>query len=410
MRLILRLPALHASQRAVWDEPCRHRVLACGRRWGKTMLGSLACISDACMGGRAWWIAPSYKMAQVGWRGVSHLGQQVPGAVVRQGTQMVVMPGGGSVQVRSADDPQSLRGEGLTLAVLDECSYMLEAAWQEAIRPALSDRNGRAMFISTPSGHDWFWRLWRRGQEPNQHEWRSWQFPTSDNPYIKASEIEKARAELPEQVFRQEYLGEFVANTGLVFRRVTEAATIAEPLPYNPAHMYVMGADWGKSRDFTVLTVGDVTTRQIVCVDRFNQIDYAVQRERLKILADRYQVRSIVAESNSMGEPILEELQRAGLPVVGFATTNATKTVVVEALALALEQGQLSLLQDASLVAELQAYEMVRLPSGLIRYSAPEGLHDDCVISLALCYWGMSGMQVISPETARLFQEANFYA
>ena len=103
----LTLPPLHEGQRTVWDEPARFKVLACGRRWGKTLLGSLACVAAAHRGGRAWWVAPSYKMAQVGWRAVSRLGQQIPGAVIRRGDLLVEMPGGGTVQVRSADDPQS---------------------------------------------------------------------------------------------------------------------------------------------------------------------------------------------------------------------------------------------------------------------------------------------------------------
>ena len=143
----LTLPRLHPGQKTVWDEHARFKVLASGRRWGKTLLGSLACVVDGASGGRAWWVAPSYKMAMVGWRAVYRLGRQIPGANIRRGDLLVEMPGGGSVQVRSADDPQSLRGEGLTLAVLDECAFMSEEAWTEALRPALSDRRGGALFI-----------------------------------------------------------------------------------------------------------------------------------------------------------------------------------------------------------------------------------------------------------------------
>jgi hypothetical protein len=93
-----------------------------------------------------------------------------------------------------------------------------------------------------------------------------------------------------------------------------------------------------------------------------------------------------MAESNSMGEPIIEQLQRDGLPVRGFATTNATKAQIIEALALAFEQGAITILNDPTLIGELQAYEMARLPSGMVRYSAPEGMHDDGVMSLALAW------------------------
>lgn len=380
----LKFPHLHAGQETVWNEPGRYKVLACGRRWGKTMLGSLACISDAARGGRAWWVAPSYKMATVGWRGIHRLALQVPGATVRRGDLMVELPGGGSVQVRSADDPQSLRGEGLSLAVMDECAFMAEAAWTEALRPALSDRHGGALFISTPKGRNWFWRLWVRGQEPGT-EWQSWRFPTSGNPYIAQSEIDAARRDLPERVYLQEYEAQFLDDAGGVFRRVSDAATATEQGPED-GHEYAMGVDWGKSNDYTVLSVMDIAERRMVALDRFNRIDYAVQRGRLAALHERYNTSVIIAESNSMGEPIIEQLQRDGLPVRGFQTTNATKAQIIEALGLAFERGDIAILPDPVLVGELQAYEMDRLPSGMVRYGAPEGMHDDTVMSLALAW------------------------
>lgn len=200
--------------------PARYRVMACGRRFGKTRLGSALCIKTAADGGRAWWVAPSYKMSEVGWRLIRRLAAQIPGADVRRGERRVTFPGGGEVQVRSADNPDSLRGDGLDFVVMDECAFMDETAWTEALRPALSDRKGRAMFISTPKGQNWYYRLWLQCADPAQDEWRGWQLPTAANPYIDPAEIEAARQSLPERVFRQEYLAEFLAETGEnAFRR-----------------------------------------------------------------------------------------------------------------------------------------------------------------------------------------------
>lgn len=385
----LTLPPLHPGQRAVWNERARFKVLACGRRWGKTTLGSLACIADGARGGRAWWVAPSYKMAQVGWRAISRLAQQIPGVEIRLGELAVRFPNGGSAQVRSADDPQSLRGEGLTLAVLDECAFMQEAAWVEALRPALSDKRGGALFISTPKGHNWFWRVYQRGQ--NDPDWRAWRFPTGSNPHIAKSEIEAARRDMPERVYLQEYEAQFLDDAGGVFRKVMEAATATEQEPQRE-HEYIMGVDWAKTTDFTVLTMLDVKERRMVALDRFNQIDWSLQRGRLKALYERYKPVSIIAETNSIGEPNIEALRQEGLPVQGFTTTNASKAQVIEGLSLAFEQGALAILNDPVLIGELQAYELERLPSGLTRYNAPEGMHDDCVISLALAWWGASAM------------------
>ena len=112
-------PHLHPAQRQVWDDPTRFRVLACGRRWGKTMLGALLCVHAAAHGGRAWWVAPSYPVSTVGWRLIKRLALQIPGVDVHQVDRLANFPGGGSVQVRSADNPDSLRGEGLDFLVMD---------------------------------------------------------------------------------------------------------------------------------------------------------------------------------------------------------------------------------------------------------------------------------------------------
>lgn len=383
------LPGRHPGQREVMEHPARFKVLACGRRWGKTCLGALACIVTALNGGRAWWVAPSYKVALVGWRLITRLAKQVPGCEVRRGDFSVHLPSGGEIWVRSAHDPDSLRGEGLDFVVMDECAFMHESAWQGAIRPALSDRRGRAIFISTPKGRNWFWRLYARGRDDAQSAWHSWSFPTSNNPYIAAEEIAEARQDLPERVFRQEYLAEFLDDAGGVFRRVTEAVTAIPQEGRIDGREYVIGVDWGKYQDFTVFAVMERGRRELVALERFNQIDYSVQVGRLKALAERFQPDAIVVERNAMGEPLVEQLGRDGLPVVPFVMTNATKTQVIDALSLAFERGDIKILPDEVLVTELQAYEMSRSPSGLLRYNAPDGVHDDTVVALALAWHGI---------------------
>lgn len=349
----------------------------------------MECMGAAVAGQRAWWVAPSYKMSEVGWRPLRRLASQIPGAEVRKVDRQVILPGGGEVSVRSADNPDSLRGEGLDFVVLDECAFMSELAWNEALRPALADRQGKALFISTPKGRNWFWYLWQRGQEPDS-EWNSWRFTSYDNPHIADSEIDAAKATLPERVFRQEFMAEFIDDAGGVFRHVMDAASATEQSGAIDGHAYVFGVDWGKHNDWTVITVLDITDKALVHMDRFNQIDYVVQSNRLRALASRFKPVSIVAESNSMGDPLIEHLQRDGLPVTPFQTANATKAAAIDALALAFEQGSIRILNDPVLVGELQAYEMERLPSGLLRYNAPDGMHDDCVMSLAIGWSGVA--------------------
>lgn len=383
------------------DNTARFKVLAAGRRWGKTRLGVNECLDVAFRGGRAWWIAPSYKLSEVGWRPLRRIGARL-GAEVRRVDRQILLPNGGEVTVRSADNPDSLRGEGLDFIVLDECAFISPGAWFEALRPALSDREGRAMFISTPKGRNWFWRLWTQGQVEGgktsggktsgeiTQEWQSWRLPTADNPHIPRGEIDAARRSLPERIFRQEYLAEFIDDAGGVFRNVMAAATAVELAQGQEGQEYVFGVDWGKHNDFSVIVVLNSADGRMVHFDRFNQIDYRVQVGRLMALADRFRPITVIAERNSMGEPLVEQLIREGLPVQPFQTTNASKAQIIDALTLAFERGEIEILNEPQLISELQAYEAERLPSGMLRYNAPDGMHDDSVMALALAWHGVS--------------------
>lgn len=212
------LPRLHPLQREIAESPARYRVIAAGRRWGKTRCAAALCLQAALQHGRVFWIAPTYKIAEVGWRELKGLAQQLPSVVREQDKRVTLRQSFGWIQVRSADDPQSLRGEGLNFVVFDEAAYTKEEAWTEAIRPALADRQGRALFISSPNGKNWFHRLWEYGQQ-GVPDWQSWQFPTLSNPSIPPSEIEAARREMFSLTFMQEFLAEFVDASGAVLKR-----------------------------------------------------------------------------------------------------------------------------------------------------------------------------------------------
>lgn len=290
----------------------------------------------------------------------------------------------------SLDAPDAVRGRKYKRVVVDEAAMVrdLEDAWQAVIRPTLTDYQGDAWFPSTPKGLGFFKRLYDLGQDPQEAEWMSWQIPTSENTTIEnlESELEAAKNELPERTFAQEYLAQFLDDAGGVFRRVMESAT-AEPQDLAiEGHDYVIGVDWGKHNDFTVLTVLDITIKEAVKVDRFNQIDYVVQRQRLGVLAERFNTKTLIPEVNSIGVPNIEMLQREGFKVHPFTTTNASKAEAIDALALAFERGDLKIVNDKTLIAELLAFEAERLPSGMLRYGAPAGYHDDCVMSLALAW------------------------
>ena len=205
------LPELHEKQIEIVEDQSRFKVLSAGRRWGKTLLGCWLCIAYALEGKRAWWVAPTYTMALEGWRELRQIAIDY-GVIVKEAERTIITPNGGMVSVRSADNPDRLRGAGLDFIVLDECAFIKEQTWTEVLRPTLSDRMGSALFISTPKGYNWFQRLFEDAQ--NRDGWATWTLPTSSNPLVPLSELEIAKEEVGSFLYSQEYEAQFVEATG----------------------------------------------------------------------------------------------------------------------------------------------------------------------------------------------------
>jgi phage FluMu gp28-like protein len=200
-------------------------------------------------------------------------------------------------------------------------------------------------------------------------------------PTIQAA-ARLARERVSDRTYRQEWLAEFVAD-GSFFVGVRECV---RPVPnWDRQHTYTIGADWARSSsgDATVFIVYDATARQVVFVVRLVGMAYDRQLQILAQTWREYGRPSILAEQNSMGGPLVESLQTAGLPVLGFTTTAATKHEIVTALQLAIERHEIGLMDHPVLLAELEAFE-VKARAGLPAYGAPDGMHDDTVIALAL--------------------------
>ena len=375
----LYLPRPHAAQYRVLQESKRFNVLCCGRRWGKTTIASDRLIRPALAGKSVAWFAPSYKLLSEVWRTIYSSLTEVT-ARKNESERWVALATGGKIDCWSLDDPDAGRGRAYSRVVIDEAAMVsdLERAWEQSVRPMLSDHRGSAWIISTPKGTaNYFHALFQRGK--SEVDWASWQMPTSTNPYIAADEIASAKLDITDLAFAQEYMAQFVSWAGAVFRRITDA--VGEILP-EPAAM--IGVDWGRTGDSTVFTA--LSARgHLVAMDRFRGVEYSLQRQRLAEFWKRTGAQCwIVAEENSMGGPVVEQLQRDGLPVVGFSTTSASKAAIIERLALAFERGTITIPDDPVLIGELQAFEGSRSPSGLMRYGAPAGVHDDCVMSLAI--------------------------
>lgn len=379
---------LHTSQNEVFFDPHRFKVLACGTRWGKTMLCAYIAASKGLKKKiDIWWVAPTYELGE---RGLAALFTIAPAEFFTKENKVrriLPMISGTEIQFKTAENPVSLLGKGIDLLIIDEASRIKDEIWYRYLRRTLIDHAGEAIFIATPHGRNWFYHLWLKGQDDLNDQYKSWHFETGDNPLINPEELKRAENDMPELIFRQECMAEFLEGANLVFRNIRACTTgdLCEPIS---GQTYTMGVDLAKHQDFTVITVLDFANH-VVYFDRFNQLDWGFQKARIKNIAEKYHAL-VMLDSTGVGDPIFDDLSNAGVNVRGITFTTASKRALIENLSLLIDQRKITFPKIDQLIYELEGYECDMLPSGHIRYSAPSGLSDDCVDSIALAAWGCS--------------------
>lgn len=204
--------ALLKWQQTVFKDSHRFKVVAAGRRCGKSRLSAVTLLIEAlnCPEGSAvMYIAPTLGQARtIIWDLLHDLGRPVIKSSHINNLEITLV-NGRKILVRGADNPDSLRGVSLVYVVLDECAFIKQEIWEKVIRASLSDKKGRALFISTPSGRNWFYDVYKLGQEEQDEEWKSWHYTTEDNETIDPKEVEAAKRTLSSFAFKQEYLSSF---------------------------------------------------------------------------------------------------------------------------------------------------------------------------------------------------------
>lgn len=202
---------LHPPQWKVFRATERFRVLVAGRRFGKTYLALMElCRGAAGKGRMAWYVAPTYKMAKrIAWKPLKELTRPFWASKPNETDLRIELVGGGTICLRGADNYDNLRGEGLDFLVLDEYASIAPEAWTEVLRPALADRQGRALFIGTPQGHNHFHELVERAAK--LPDWKAFQYTTAQGGNVPPAELESAAKQLDERVFRQEFEASFLS-------------------------------------------------------------------------------------------------------------------------------------------------------------------------------------------------------
>ena len=387
----VRLPVLHPGQRQASESVHRFNVLCNGRRWGKTKFGIHRLMDGAKglldpNGYSSGWFAPSSRYIDDVWDEI--VGRFGPLITYknRQSGRLRFLTGGTLDFWSMGEDKDVARGRRYARIIVDEAAHIryLEEAWNKAVAATLTDYKGEAWFISTPNGINFFHELYQRGFSPDYPDWRSLSMPTLANPHISPDEIERMRGDLPELVFRQEYLAEFVTfGAGLVKPENIAEGTAPSGLPVT------LGVDLAISErqgaDFTAIAAmsrdpqsGLVYLREIErhrCA--FNDV-----LARIKAAADRWKPASIVIEQTQYQAAVVQELLRTTtLPVRGV---RPDKDKLTRFLPLLTRYQQQQVRHDPSGIPAWFREELLAFP---------EGQHDDGVdaASYAFSALGHSG-------------------
>lgn len=283
-------------------------------------------------GQQVWWVAPDYPRALLGWRMMLDLTKQIPGREVTKMEYRITMPGGGWIQLKSAVNPDALRGESLDYVIIDEAADVAREVWYDALRPSLSDRRGGAMLIGSPKGRGNLLYELSLMALKDPDNWATITLPTWKNPYVPAEEIEQARRDLPARIFRQEYGAEFVSFEGRVYDNfdIQGPMCFHEPPDIKQYHSFWGGIDFG-FRNPTVMVVGGETGDGVVDI-----IDEHYER-RMKpgeIVAACMELQAKYGVKQWWADPAdpkqIAELQDAGINVEHAPRTTNGETSVVQ--------------------------------------------------------------------------------
>jgi hypothetical protein len=301
---------------------------------------------------------------------------------------------GQKLDMRSADRPELIEGFGYKFILLNEAGIILrrEYLYHNTILPMTLDFNPDFYVGGTPKGKGLFHQLATRAQDSGNGDWQFFHFTSFDNPYLTKKELAGLVEEIPKSVQEQEVYAKFLEDSSTVFRNI-KACTTAAPQAPKKGHPYYAGLDLARVQDYTVLVILD-RHGKMVFMDRFNQLDWEFQKQRVAGHIKKYNNAQLLVDSTGVGDPIYEDLKRMGLSVDGYKLTNESKKQLIQALMIAFEMVNIGIIDDPVLINELLIYEYEMTASGSIRYNAPEGYHDDTVIALALANWALKNTVV----------------
>jgi len=406
-----KLPQAHPKQfeliHAFELQGCRFVVGAAGTKFGKTYGCAIRLVKEAWenLNSLNWWVAPSYAQAKIAVDLVLDILPKDTYDFEKKDLKITLKDPEGNkrsvIEFKSGDVPGNLRGFAVNFFILDEASRMPMDSFV-SIMTTVTRTMGRGIIISTPKGRNWFYDVYQRGNKDSllagevdeYPEWYSIRMPTYANPFVTKESIRQMKQNLPDDVFEQEVEAKFLSDSAGVFKNIEHPRVKWGTFePPKRGVSYVIGVDLARIRDYTVLTVGERSSNRAVHVERFNKISWELQYHRIIRLAKQFNNAVCVVDSTGIGDPIVEALISGGVNCFEYKIGGSVaKERLIEKLRINLEQFRISYPKEGphilTMCKELASYEYEYGPSGNLKYSCPDSMNDDCVISLALMNWG----------------------
>lgn len=366
----------------------KHTVIHSGRQTGKTFNTAQWLVEETLdQGCRSLWVDTVHANIDkyVEWYFRPILKDLWSGCNWNQQRKVLQLPSG-SIDFGSAQKPENLEGFNYKRYVLNEGGIILKKSslWDNTLFPMIKGDDVQGKIIGTPKGRNKFHELAVLGRS-GESDYATFHFTVYDSPYWTKEQIEVARSLSPELVFKQEYMAEFIEGEGMVFRKIREVVRDTYKEPVAGRH-YKIGIDLAKHVDFTVIIVIDEDTHEVVYKDRFNQIDWVLQKGRIKAAWEKWNKGQVIIDSTGNGDSIFDDLSAMGMNVVPFKFNNSSKAEIINNLSVAIENQEIWLPNDPQVIDELEIFEYEVTKAGNVSYSAPEGFHDDIVMALCLAW------------------------
>lgn len=393
--------SLHTPQLEIFTDPSRFKVVAAGRRFGKSYLSAICLLIEALkdesadgkplFDKRVFYVAPTFDQGKrIIWDLIKVLGKEVIQSTL-ENQAIITTINGRKIEIKGADRPDTLRGVGLSYVVLDEYAFMKPEVWEKILRPTLADVKGHALFIGTPDGKNHFYDLYIEASNDKDKDWQAFSYMSVDNPTLDKGEIEQAKKNLSSSNFKQEFEASFSASGGTIFREEYFIYKDEEP----EEGIWYIAVDPAGFADMETTTQGKLSRLDecaIACVKvgsygwyvgDIQHGRWGIRETSVKILrlAQKHQALAIGIEKGSLKNAMMpyltDQMMRLGFfPHIKEVTHgNQKKTErIAWALEGRFEHGRIFFKEDAEYVRPLVS-QLLDFPNPLS--------HDDLVDALA---------------------------